>query len=171
MLKPGINADAVATALQQKHPGLSIFTQSHLRSEALRIFRQTFAVTYALEAVGVVVAVAGLGLALASLLLDRKADLQTLRAIGFTPRQVAAAGAWEGFGIALAGVIAGTVSGLWLGWLLIYRVNKQSFGWTLSFSLPQWQLLALGVAVLLVGVVVAAFVGKWSAKLKADREE
>jgi len=170
MLKPEINADAVATELQHKHPGLSIFTQSHLRSEALRIFRQTFAVTYALEAVGVVVAVAGLGLALASLLLDRKADLQTLRAIGFTPRQVAAAGAWEGFGIALAGVIAGTVSGLWLGWLLIYRVNKQSFGWTLSFSLPQWQLLALGVAVLLVGVVVAAFVGKWSAKLKADQE-
>jgi len=30
MLKPGINADAVATALQQQHPGLSIFTQSHL---------------------------------------------------------------------------------------------------------------------------------------------
>ncbi|MFZ4594498.1 MAG: hypothetical protein ACOYOF_09600, partial [Verrucomicrobiaceae bacterium] len=58
----------------------------------------------------------------------------------------------------------------WLGWLLIYRVNKQSFGWTLSFSLPQWQLLALGLAVLFVGVVVAAFVGKWSAKLKADQE-
>lgn len=171
MLKPGTDAEVVRARLQQQHPGLSIFTQSHLRSEALRIFRQTFAVTYALEAVGVVVAVAGLGLALASLMLDRRQDLFTLRAVGFTARNIATLGAWEGGGIALAGIVTGVVSGVWLGWLLIYRVNKQSFGWTLSFSFPQWQILALALAVLAVGVCVAALVGRWSARLQAEREE
>lgn len=171
MLKPGADAETVRASLQQAHPGLSIFTQAHLRSEALRIFQQTFAVTYALEAVGVIVAVAGLGLALASLMLDRRSDLTTLRAIGFTNRDVATACAWEGAGIALAGVVAGISSGLWLGWLLIARVNKQAFGWTLSFSLPVWQLIALGVAVLAVGAVVSAMVGRWAAKLRSEQEE
>ena len=113
----------------------------------------------------------GLGLALASLMLDRRSDLTTLRAIGFTNRDVAAACAWEGAGIALAGVIAGISSGLWLGWLLIARVNKQAFGWTLSFALPWWQLIALGLAVLAVGAIVSAMVGRWAAKLRSEQEE
>lgn len=171
MLKPGADAEAVCAAIRNAHPGLSVFTQTHLRSEALRIFRQTFAVTYALEAVGVIVAVAGLGLALASLMLDRRQDLTALRAIGFTSRNVAQACAWEGLGLALGGVVTGIITGLWLGWLLIARVNKQSFGWTLSFHLPFWQLAAMAVAVVSVGIVVSALVGKWSSVLKADREE
>lgn len=171
MLKPGADAEEVRATLQRAHPGLNVFTQSHLRSEALRIFQQTFAVTYALEAVGVVVAVAGLGLALASLMLDRRGDLTTLRAIGFAPRDVAAACAWEGAGIALAGVLGGIGSGLWLGWLLIACVNKQAFGWTLSFSLPVWQLTALSIAVVAVGVLVSAGVGRWAARLKSEQEE
>lgn len=171
MIKPGVDSEALRSRLQRQHPGLSIFTQSHLRSEALRIFRQTFAVTYALEAVGVVVAVAGLGLALASLMLDRRQDLFTLRAVGFTSRNVATMGAWEGGGIALAGIVAGVGSGLWLGWLLIYRVNKQSFGWTLEFSFPVWQVTALALAVMAAGVAVASMVGKWSARLQVEREE
>ena len=171
MLKSGADAQAVTVRMQQAHPGLSLFTQAHLRSEALRIFRQTFAVTYSLEAVGVVVAVAGLGLALAGLMLDRRADLTTLRALGFSRRDLAAVCAWEGLGLGLAGVLTGGVSGVWLGWLLIARVNKQSFGWTLSWSLPWGQILLLGSAVLLTGVVVAAAVGRWSSQLKSEQEE
>lgn len=171
MLQPGADAEALQTKLQQKYPGLSTFTQAHLRSEALRIFRQTFAVTYALEAVGVVVAVAGLGLALAGLMLDRRSDLTTLRAMGFSKRDLARACALEGFGLGLAGVVAGALSGLWLGWLLIARVNKQAFGWTLSFSFPWVQVMVLCLAVLLVGTMVAAFVGRWSSTLKSEQEE
>ena len=171
MLKPGANAESVRATLQAAYPGLSVFTQGHLRSEALRIFRQTFAVTYALQAVGVVVAVAGLGLALASLMLDRAGDLSTLRAIGFTRKQIAAACACEGFGLASAGAGAGVAGGLWMGWLLIARVNKQCFGWTLSFHLPWLQIVSFAIAVVITGAFVAAWVGRWSARLKAEPEE
>ena len=171
MLKPGVDGESARHAIQASHPGLNVFTQAHLRNEALRIFRQTFAVTYSLEAVGVVVAVAGLGLALACLMLDRRPDLTVLRALGLTKREVALACAWEGFGLALGGVATGLVSGIWLGWLLIARVNKQSFGWTLSFHLPYGQLAALALAVIGAGVIVAASVGRWTSNLRADREE
>lgn len=171
MLKPGVDAEAVAKRLAEAHPGLSVFTNAHLRREALRIFRQTFSVTYALEVIGVFVAVAGLGLALASLLLERRADLSTLRSLGMTGRQIAATSAWEGAGVAMAGAVMGLISGGWLGWLLIYRVNKQCFGWTLSFAMPWGQMIGLLMAVVGVGALVSAMVGKWAAKMKWEEKE
>lgn len=171
MLKPGADAEAVAKQIAEAHPGLSVFTNAHLRREALRIFRQTFSVTYALEVIGVFVAVAGLGLALASLLLERRADLSTLRSLGMTGRQIAATSAWEGAGVAMAGAVMGLISGGWLGWLLIYRVNKQCFGWTLSFAMPWGQMIVLLMAVVGVGALVSAMVGKWAAKMKWEEQE
>lgn len=171
MLKPGTDADAVAKSISMANPGLSVFTNAHLRREALRIFRQTFSVTYALEVIGVFVAVAGLGLALASLLLERRADLSTLRSLGMTGRQISTASAWEGAGVAAAGAVMGVLSGGWLGWLLIFRVNKQCFGWTLSLSVPTAQMIGLLVAVVGVGALVAAMVGKWAAKMKWEEQE
>jgi putative ABC transport system permease protein len=170
MLKQGTDAVALRDRLQSANPGLTIFLNEHLRREALRIFRQTFAVTHALEVIGVFVAVAGLGLALASLLLERRADLSTLRALGMTGRQIAHASAWEGAGMACAGTLMGLAGGAWLGWLLIYRINKQCFGWTLSFALPWWQMMALALAVIGVGSLVAAMVGKWGAKMRWEEE-
>jgi putative ABC transport system permease protein len=171
MLKPGVDAEVVAKRIAEANPGLSVFTNAHLRHEALRIFRQTFSVTYALEVIGVFVAVAGLGLALASLLLERRADLSTLRSLGMTGRQIAATSAWEGAGVAMAGAVMGLISGGWLGWLLIYRVNKQCFGWTLGFAMPWGQFGVLMLAVVGVGALVSAMVGKWAAKMKWEEQE
>jgi putative ABC transport system permease protein len=171
MLKPGADAEAVRSRWRAAFPGLSIFSNSHLRSEALRIFRQTFSVTYAVEVIGVAVAVGGLCLALVSLFLERRPDLLTLQALGMTRREMAWAGACEGAGVAWAGVAQGLVAGVWLGWLLIARINKQCFGWTLTYDFPWAQIAFLGVAVVGSGALVAAMVGRWGATLPAEREE
>jgi putative ABC transport system permease protein len=171
MLKPGVDAETVRDRMQRQQPGLSVFTNSHLRSEALRIFRQTFAVTHALEVIGVIVAVVGLGLALASLMLERRAILATLRALGMTQSEIAKSAALEGLGVACAGAFTGIAAGLWLGWLLVYRINKQCFGWTLQFHAVWWHLAVLGAAVVVVGMLVAALVGRWAAMLPAEHTE
>ena len=171
MLKPGADAEAVRDRMQERHPGLSVFTNAHLRSEALRIFRQTFAVTHALEVIGVIVAVAGLALTLTSLLLERRAVLATLRSLGMRRGEIARSAALEGLGVACAGAFAGIAAGLWLGWLLVYRINKQCFGWTLQFHAMGPELAALGLAVVVAGVLVAAVVGRWAAMLPAEHEE
>lgn len=171
MLRPGANAETVRNRIQERQPGLSVFTNAHLRSEALRIFRQTFAVTHALEVIGVIVAVAGLGLTLTSLLLERRAVLATLRSLGMRPGDVARSAAIEGLGVACAGTLTGIAAGWWLGWLLVYRINKQCFGWTLQFHAMWWNLGALGIAVVAVGVMLAAVVGRWAAMLPPEYEE
>ena len=86
--------------------------------------------------------------------------MQTLRSLGMTRREIVIASSIEGLGVATIGTIMGLIAGLWLGWLLIYRINKQCFGWTLGFHLPWGQLLALGITVVGVGVAVSAFVAR-----------
>ena len=171
MLEAGADAETVRDRIQNQHPGLSVFTNAHLRNEALRIFRQTFSVTHALEVIGVIVAVAGLGLTLTSLLLERRPVLATLRTLGMRRGEIARTAALEGLGVACAGAFAGIAAGLWLGWLLVYRINKQCFGWTLQFHAMGPELAALGLAVIAAGVLVAAVVGRWAATLPAAHEK
>jgi putative ABC transport system permease protein len=170
-LKPGTDADALRAELLARHPGVMIYTHASLRSEILRIFRQTFSITYALEVIGVAVAVIGLALTLVSVLLDRRDELTTLRALGFRRTEIARATAIEGTVVAACAVAGGRGLSLALGWLLIHVINKQSFGWTLGFALPWGQLAALAATVIITGGVVAYAVGHWGANLPADREE
>jgi len=170
-LRPGINPEAFRAQLRREYPGLQVFTHSTLRNEILRIFRQTFSITYALELIGVVVSVAGLALAMASVLLDRREELTTLRALGFTHREIALAGSLEGACLALWSIVGGLALSLALGWLLIHVINKQTFGWTLGFAIPGWSLALLAALVAGTGWAVSYAVGRWSADLPADREE
>lgn len=170
-LHAGRDAEALRAELRTAHPGLAVYTNAYLRGEALRIFRQTFAITYALELIGVVVAVAGLGFTLMSLLLERRSELTTLRALGFTHREIAATTAWEGLLTALAGVLAGLALSVALGWLLIARVNRQTFGWTLETDHPWVQLAALALVVVGSATAVAWGVGRKGARLPAEQEE
>lgn len=170
-LVPGANAETVRAELLAAHPGVSIFTNSSLRAEILRIFRQTFSITYALQIIGLFVAVTGLALSLVSVLLDRRDELTTLRAIGFRRGEIARATAIEGGMLAFCATAAGLALSFGLGWLLIHVINKQSFGWTLAFAVPVGQLAALAVLVIGTGVAVSFFVGRWGANLPADRQE
>jgi putative ABC transport system permease protein len=170
-LAPGHSVEAVRAEWMREHPGLAVYTNRHLRSEVLRIFRQTFSLTYALEVIGVTVAVLGLGLTLASVLIERRAELTTLRALGVRRNELAAATTWEGVLVGFSGAASGLFLSLALGWLLIFVINKQTFGWTLGFVVPWSQLALLLLLVLGCGALVAWAVGRWGANLPADREE
>ena len=89
-----------------------MFSNRDLRAEAIRIFDRTFAITYALEAVAVIVAVMGIAGALLALVIDRRRELGLLQ------------------------FLAGLALGFALSLILIYVINKQSFGWTIRFHWP-----------------------------------
>ncbi|MHB1307687.1 MAG: ABC transporter permease, partial [Limisphaerales bacterium] len=170
-VRDGFSAESLRGEWLARHPGLRVFSNAHLRSEILRIFRQTFAITYALEVIGVLVAVIGLGLTLASVLLDRRTELTTLRALGMNRGEIARSTACEGLMLAVTGVAVGTAVSLALGWMLIFVINKQTFGWTLGFDVPWGQMAGLALLVIGMGTGVAYGVGRWGADLPADREE
>jgi putative ABC transport system permease protein len=72
---------------------------------------------------------------------------------------------------AAAGLLMGLAVSVALGWLLIFRINKQTFGWTLQTDRPWLQLTALALLVLASATAVGWFVGRWAARLPAEREE
>ncbi|HUO59443.1 MAG TPA: ABC transporter permease, partial [Candidatus Acidoferrales bacterium] len=78
---PGANIAAVRHEVEQASAGyrVMLFSNGELRREAIRIFDQTFAITYALEAVAVFVAVVGIAGALVSIVLDRRREFGVLR--------------------------------------------------------------------------------------------
>lgn len=170
-LRDPTQAEALRAAWLEREPGLQILTNRHLRTEVLRIFRQTFSITYALEAIGLTVAVLGLGMTLASVLIERRADWTTLRALGLRPGELASVAAIEGLVVSTTGLVVGLAVSAALGWLLIRVINKQTFGWTLEFAAPLGPLLLLAVLVLAGAGSVSYAVGRWGANLPADREE
>ena len=160
-LAPGVRPESARAAIERAagQYRILVFLDRDLRSEALRIFDRTFAITYALEAVAVLVAVMGVAGALLALVIDRRREYGLLRFLG------AAAGQIRKWIIVEAGLIGflSTLTGVALGFalslILIFVINKQSFGWTIRFHWPVAVLLAaLGVvfaATLLAGLYPA----------------
>lgn len=135
---------------------LIIRSNRALREASLEVFDRTFTVTIVLRLLAVLVAFVGVVSALMALQLERARELAVLRANGLTPRQV-----WRYVTLQTGtmGLIAGLLSvplGLVLASVLIYVINKRSFGWTLQFEIaPEVLLQALVlalVAALLAGL-------------------
>jgi putative ABC transport system permease protein len=113
-----------------------LFSNRDLRTEAMRVFDRTFAITYALEAVAVIVAVMGIAGALLSLVIDRRRELGLLRFLGATTGQVRKLILVEAGLLGLLANLAGLALGFALSLILIFVINKQSFGWTIQFHWP-----------------------------------
>lgn len=163
--------DSLAREIRDDYPGLLVMTNRWLREETLRIFNRVFSITYALEAIGLLISVVGLGSMLASLLIERRSETSTLQRIGFGSRRIALNTLWEGLILAALGIAAGFLLGLLLGLTLVFIINRQSFGWTLALSIPWGSLAALSLLTATGAGVVAYFVGLWSSKLPLQTEE
>lgn len=164
-LKPAVSLDAGRRAVESAIAGrkVLVFSNRSLRAEAINIFDRTFAITYALEAVAVFVAVMGVAGALLALVIDRRREFGLLRFLGVSGPQLRRMILFEAGLLGLLANAAGVVLGLLLSLLLIYVINKQSFGWTIQFHWP--------VAVLLgaLSVVYAATIaaGLYPARIAA----
>ena len=171
ILEPQVDPEIVRQELNSRFPGLSIFTNRTLREEILRIFHQTFSITYALELIGIMVAMIGLGMTFSNILMDRTKELTTLRTLGCTSHTMALATALEGGLLAFSATLMGIIASLGMGYILIYVINKQSFGWTLQFSFPYLPLALLAIAVILSGIAVAYQVASKSGYLRIELHE
>lgn len=166
-LSPGTDADALArdlTGALAPIQRLNVRPNQALRSEVLEVFDRTFAITGALQLLATVVAFIGVLSAMLSLQLERRRELGILRAVGLTARQLWTLVMVEtGLMGAVAGLLAMPV-GYILALILVYIINRRSFGWTLQLQIDAAPFfLALGVAVLaalLAGVYPAKKMGR-----------
>jgi putative ABC transport system permease protein len=162
-LEPGQDVDRVTRTLQDALAPvqrLVVRANQTLRQEVLVVFDRTFAITGALQLLATVVAFIGVLSSLLSLELERQRELGILRAVGMTVRQLWGLVLLE---TGLLGGVAGLLSlptGYALALILVYIINRRSFGWTLQMQIaPEPFLQALLVAV--IAALLAGLYPAW----------
>jgi putative ABC transport system permease protein len=143
-----------------------IFTNRDLRAEALRIFDRTFAITYALETVAVLIAVMGVAGSLLALVIDRRRELGLLRFVGAAAGQIRKLIMVEAGLLGLLATAAGAALGFALSLILIFVINKQSFGWTIRFHWPVAVLLSALSLVYVATVLAGLYPANVAVRLK-----
>jgi putative ABC transport system permease protein len=163
----GAQLETVRAEMEQAAAGhrILIFSNRDLRGEALRIFDRTFAITYALEAVAVIIAVMGVAGALLALVLDRRRELGLLRFLGAASWQIRKLIVVEAALLGLLATLAGVAQGFALSLVLIFVINKQSFGWTIRFHWPVAVLLGALTVVYLATILAGLYPAHVAARL------
>jgi putative ABC transport system permease protein len=134
---------------------LEIILGVDLRSEILRVFDETFAVTGVLLVIALVVATLGITSTLAVLVLERAHQLHTLMAVGASRGQIRTMILWESIIMVAVGEILGTACGFLLSLLLIYVINQQSFGWTFIYGV-NWTGIMASLPLILFTALLAS---------------
>ncbi|MFB3817126.1 MAG: FtsX-like permease family protein [Candidatus Methylomirabilales bacterium] len=167
-LAPGADPEAVRDGLQARlgRQDLLIVHNRALRRRILDLFDQTFAITYALEVVALVVAALGILNTLIAAVLERTREIGVLRAVGFSrPRVVAMILAEAGY-LGLLATLLGSLAGLALSLVLIHVINKQSFGWSIQFWLPVRTLIGYGLLTLAASLLAGALPAWRAARIR-----
>ncbi len=166
-LKNGTTPQQVIDQIRNGYPksdAYAIHSNRELRASVDRIFDQTFAVTYLLRGIALVVAVVGITLNLTVLVKERERELAILRAVGTSIWQIAGLVLVEAFLLAALSVGIGIVAGCALAFVLTEVINKTFFGWTIPLQIPWEQLgsipLVLLPIALLAGVAPAIQAGR-----------
>jgi putative ABC transport system permease protein len=152
----GTSVDDLIADMRAEVQGLQdviIRSNKALRETSLQVFDRTFTITTVLRILAIIVAFIGVLSALMALELERRREMGVLRATGMTPPQL---GGFVTIETGLMGTIAGLLSlplGYALAYVLVFVINKRSFGWTMQLSvspdiLLQALLLAVGAALL-----------------------
>ncbi len=135
-------------------------SSEQIRKLSLTIFDRSFAVTYALEAAAILVALIGVSASFSAQVLARQREFGVMHHVGVSPKTMNRQLLLEGGLLTLVGALWGSALGFAMAWVLVHRVNPQSFHWTMDVSIP-WLALIAGVITI---SVCAAWFARWSAR-------
>ncbi|KQV59333.1 FtsX-like permease family protein [Duganella sp. Root336D2] len=147
---------------------------SEIRNLTLKIFDRSFAVTYLLEAIAIVIGLFGVAATFSAQTLARAREFGMLRHVGVTRGQVLGILALEGAALTTLGILAGFALGWVISLVLVHVINPQSFHWTMQMHYP-WPLLAtVALALLLSSAATALIAGRQALSdgpIRAVRED
>ncbi len=166
-VQAGVQPEKVRQEILEAAAGhqILVFYDRDLRAEAIRIFDRTFLITYALEGIAVLVAVMGVAGALLAMVIDRRRELGLLRFLGASSKQIRKLILVEAGLLGFLANLAGLVLGYFLSLILIFVINKQSFGWTIRFHWPVAVLAGALTVVYLATVVAGLYPAEVAVKL------
>lgn len=140
-----------------------------LRRFALALFDRSFAITYLLEAIAILVGLAGVAATTSAQAIARTREFGMLRHLGVSRLQILTMLGSEGALLGLVGSISGVALGAGISQVLIHVVNPQSFNWTMSTRFPIGLMASVIAALTLAATITAMLAGKRALSVDAVR--
>jgi putative ABC transport system permease protein len=158
-LRPGADRESALRMVRDSIAefGVNAAPNEVLRTEAVKIFDRTFAVTWALEGVAILVAMLGAANSLLAMVLDRRREFGLLQYLGAATAQIRRTVLVEAALVGMLANILGAALGFALSLVLIYVINVQSFGWSIQFHPPVFLLSAALLLVWCVTIVAGIY--------------
>ena len=174
ILEPGAAIADVQRTIRAAAPPilqsrLSMAQPATLRALALSIFDRSFAITYMLEAIAVIVGLAGVATTASAQANARKREFGMLRHIGVGRGQIIAMLGVEGALLGAIGGLVGVTLGLGISQVLIHVINPQSFNWTMTTQLPVVLMFSVIVALVAASAITAMLAGRNAVSMDAVR--
>ena len=174
ILRPGAAIADVQTALRTAAPKplqsrLSMAEPATLRTLALSIFDRSFAITYMLEAIAIIVGLAGVASTASAQATARKREFGMLRHIGVRRGEIIAMLGVEGALLGAIGGLVGVTLGIAISQVLIHVINPQSFNWTMTTQLPIMLMFLVIVALIAASAITAMLAGRNAVSMDAIR--
>lgn len=141
------------------HPS-QLYDQAQIKSLALDIFSQTFAITRALNGVTLMVAVIGLFCACFMLLDARKAAIARLYALGISRKKLMAMVLGQIVVLVTFTLVIAIPLGAMVGYVLTDIVTLRAFGWSLNYQWNWSDTLSISFITIIVAVI-ATLIPLW----------
>ena len=173
-LAHGVDPATVSRALLARlapplRNAVTVARPAELRRLALTLFDRSFAVTYVLEAVAILVGLAGVAATMSAQTVARTREFGMLRHLGVARRQITAMLATEGALLGAIGGIAGVLLGAVLSQVLIHVINPQSFNWTMDTRVPFGTIAGVVAALVVAAAGTAVLAGRRATAIDAVR--
>ncbi len=171
-LRKDANVDEFIHRLREKIPPgyfLEIMNNQTLRDKVMDIFNKSFAITYAIEFISIMVSLIGVINALLALVFERKREISVIRYLGGSWRQIQQTLILSAGIVGLAGIFFGSLLGPLMSIILVYVVNKISFGWEIDFRIPFLYLSAVTMVLFLTTLLAGILPSKVARKIDPRR--
>ncbi|WP_341319470.1 FtsX-like permease family protein [Paraburkholderia sp. IMGN_8] len=170
-VQPGTRVERVIAGLRALPFGASmdLSQPGEIRARTLVIFDRSFAVTYLLEAVAIVIGLFGVAATFSAQTLARAREFGMLRHVGVTRSQILAILALEGGMLTACGIAMGFVLGFAISLILVFVVNPQSFHWSMSLHVPWTVLGTVALVMLASSCSTAVIAGRGAVSVDAVR--
>jgi putative ABC transport system permease protein len=170
-LKKEADVDQFIRRLRESLPeySLEIMNNRELRDKIMDIFNKSFAITYAIEFISIIVSLIGVINTLLALVFERKREISILRYIGGSWKQIERTLILSSGIIGIAGILLGALLGSLMSVIFIYVVNKISFGWDIHFRVPFFYLSLVTVILFLTTLFAGVLPSKAAKKIDPRR--
>jgi len=162
-LQPNVDRNQFKTLLQQaikdEHRAF-VYTNDEYKRWVINLIDGFFVLNYMQMAIAILVATLGIINTLIISVAERRREIGVLRALGGLRKQVRRMILLEAVAIAVIGVAAGAIAGIFNTYFLVRTAASMIGGYTIPFRFP----LSLIVITLPIVTLIALFAGWWPAR-------